>query len=439
MTSGAFAPPQPLNEGIIIIQVIEGQLEKVEIRGLSRLQENYVRSRFPKTSDKPLNINQLDESLRILQFNPLFEQVRAELKRGTAPQLSYLVVDFKEAPAFGISLQFDNYESPSIGEYKGTIAIEHQNLLGWGDRLEGSYGLTEGLDKYDISYTVPFNAKNGTIKLEYFNGDSEITEQFEELDLRAESETFSLQVRQPLMLTPNNEFALFLGLDLRESQTFILEDIPFSFTLGPEEGESRVTALRLGQEWINRSTNRVLAWRSQFSFGLDLFNATTNSSGIDGKFFSWQGQFQWIERVDEDITFLLRVAAQLSPNTLLPIEQFDVGGIDTVRGYRRNLRFGDSGVATSAEMRFALVRDNDWGSLEVAPFFDLGTVWSNNDDFPTPDPSTIASLGVGLRWQIDDAFFVRLDYGVPLVDVEEQGDSLQESGFSFSVGGKLKF
>ncbi len=436
VTSGAYLPPQDLSDGTVVVQVVEGQLEKIEIQGLSRLIDSYVRERLLLAAESPLNIRRLEEALQLLQFSPLFERIRAELKQGTAPELSVLVVEVEEAPALGVGLQFDNYESPSIGSGKGTVAIEHQNLLGVGDRLSGSIGITEGLERYEIRYTVPFNARDGTFKLEFYNSDSEIVEQFENLGLRAESRTFSVGWHQPILENPAEELALFLSLDWRESKTFILEDIPFSFTVGPESGKSRVTALRFGQEWISRSSERVLAARSQFSFGLDLFDPTINDLGIDGRFFSWQGQFQLLEKLDEDIFVFVRLATQLSPDSLLPIEQFEIGGINTLRGYRRNFRIGDNGLNASAELRLTVFEEPDWGKLSLAPFVDFGTVWNNRTDVLTPN--TLVSTGLALGWQ-NDNFSARLDWGIPLTDIENQGDSLQEKGISFSLSGRWRF
>ncbi|MCU0535170.1 MAG: ShlB/FhaC/HecB family hemolysin secretion/activation protein [Hydrococcus sp. Prado102] len=437
VTSGAYLPVQDLSSSTIVIQVVEGQLEKIEIRGLERLQESYISDRLKSATEKPLNINRLEKALQLLQLNPLIKTIRAELKQGRAPGLNVLEVEAIEADAFSVGLQFNNYESPVIGELQGAAIVEHQNLLGFGDRAYASYGVTEGLDKFNISYAVPFNAQNGTVKVEYNSGDNRIVEEFEDLGIRAESERLLIAVRQPLVQSPSEEFTLFMALDLQESRTFILEDFPFSFTVGPERGKSRVTALRLGQEWLSRSTDGVIGARSQFSIGLDWFDATVNDSGTDGQFFSWQGQFQWVEKLDEDITFLVRTTAQLTPDSLLPIEQFDIGGIDTVRGYRQNLRVGDNGLSASAEVRFLLFNDEDWGSLEVAPFVDFGTVWSERTD--ALEPNTLVSTGASLRWQWQDSLFVRLDYGIPLVEVENRGDSLQESGLSFSAGASVKF
>ena len=42
-------------------------------------------------------------------------------------------------------------------------------------------------------------------------------------------------------------------------------------------------------------------------------------------------------------------------------------------------------------------------------------------------------LGLGLQWQPTDEFNVRLDYGIPLIDPSNEGNSLQENGIYFSV------
>ncbi|NET60294.1 MAG: BamA/TamA family outer membrane protein, partial [Symploca sp. SIO2E6] len=65
------------------------------------------------------------------------------------------------------------------------------------------------------------------------------------------------------------------------------------------------------------------------------------------------------------------------------------------------------------------------------PFFEVGTAWNNLD--PDPDPDIIASLGLGLRWRIISGLDLRLDYGIPLIEVNSQGNSLQENGLHFSV------
>ncbi|NEQ31818.1 MAG: ShlB/FhaC/HecB family hemolysin secretion/activation protein [Leptolyngbya sp. SIO4C5] len=428
ISSGAFIPiNQILNDGIVQIQIVEGYVEQIQINGLTRLRESYVRDRLTRAIEPPLNVQRLEEVLQILQVDPLLQNVDAELTAGSRPGQNLLILDLVEAEPFVANFRTNNYRAPSIGSHQGNATVSHLNILGFGDRLSLGYALTEGLNSYDVSYTIPVNSSDGTLQLRYDNARSEIvTSQFRDAGIRSNSETFSVNFRQPLARSLTSEFALSFGFDFRDSRSFILDDIPFSFSIGPENGVSRVRALRLAQEWVNRDVNSVIAARSQFSFGLDIFDATVNTTGTDGHFFAWLGQFQWVEQLSPQTLLVTRINAQLTPDSLLPLERFSVGGIDTVRGYIQNQIVTDNAITASTEFRFPIAND-----LQLAPFIDAGGGWNNQS--PNPDPAFLLSLGLGLRWQPADGLDVRLDYGLPLISPEDEGSSLQEDGFHFSV------
>lgn len=431
ITSGAFLlNNQSLSNGVVQIQIVEGALERIEINGLKRLQESYVRRRIAIATTKPLNRQRLEEALQLLQLDPLLERVNAELIAGSTPGRNILQVRLKEAPTFHAGVFTENRQSPSVGSVQTALFVAHDNLLGFGDRLSAEYGLTSGLNTYDINYAIPLNAQNTTLNLRYGNSDSRIIEEpFEELDIKSDIRTLSLGLRQPLVRTPEHELMFGLALDLRRSQTFLLNDIPFSFSEGAENGESKVTVLRFSQDWVERRARRVLAARSQFSIGLDALGATINDTGTDGQFFSWLGQFQWVQQLSPRIVMLARIDTQLTPSSLLTLERFSIGGVDTVRGYRQNQLVTDNGILGSVEVRLPLTSNPN--VLQIAPFFDIGTVWNNRDS--DPDPATIASLGLGLRWLISPDLSLRLDYGIPLIKLDNQGNSLQDEGFHFSL------
>ncbi len=433
-TSGAFLPVQDVTDGKIEIQVVEGAIEKIDIQGLTHLVPGYIRSRLSLATGTPVNINRLEEALQLLQFDPLLKKIDAELTAGTTAGKNVLMVNVTEAPALNVSLELNNYDSPSVGSFGPTGVIEHKNLFGLGDSFYADYRLTEGVDSANIKYNIPVNARDGKVTFSYENDKSTIVEDpFSILNINSESETFSLGFRQPLIRNSKTELALGLSLDIRDSQTYLYGDIPFSFSNGPIDGKSKITALRFSQDWVNRSAKTVLAARSQFSFGLDLFDATVNENGApDGKFTDWLGQFQWVQSLGKNTILVTRLGTQLSFDSLLPMEQFNIGGVDTVRGYRTNQRVGDNAVIGSLELRFPLVKNSEAiGTIELTPFFDFGTVWNNEGNIP--DPSTLSSVGLGLRWQIKDNFFARLDWGIPLTEIDNQGDSIQDNGVTFSV------
>lgn len=431
ITSGAFIPNnQNVASGVVQIQVVEGELEGISILGLERLQSGYVRSRIQRLTGKPLNQKRIEQALQLLQLDPLIKRVNAELTAGSTPGSNILQVTITESQPFHVGVIFANNQSTSVGSEQGSVFVAHDNLFGLGDKFSAEYGSTEGLDSYNISYSVPFNALDGTFGVRYSNSASRIIQsEFRDLHIRSEAETLSFNVRQPLIHTPNSEFALGLAFDLRRSQTFILNDIPFSFTEGPEDGKSKITVIRFSQDWLQRNANSVLAARSQFSFGIDAIDATINNSGTDGRFFSWVGQFQWVQRLSPRILMLAKVNTQLTPDSLLSLEKITIGGVDTVRGYGQNQLVADNGVVGGVEVRIPLASNVE--TLQLIPFFDIGTAWNNRGI--NTDAQTLASLGLGLHWQPFSGLVLRADYGVPLIGTSDRGSSLQDNGFNFSV------
>jgi hemolysin activation/secretion protein len=110
VTSGAIGPPQRIGkeDGIVEIQVIEGRVESIEVRGNSRLNADYIRSRIAQFTGKPLNQQRLLSGLQLLRLNPLINNLRAELAAGIQPGSSILTVEIGEAPVWHSQVSVDN-------------------------------------------------------------------------------------------------------------------------------------------------------------------------------------------------------------------------------------------------------------------------------------------------------------------------------------------
>ena len=377
ITSGAFLPNhQEVQDGIVEIQVVEGSIEEIQINGLKRLKDYYVRDRITPATSSPVNVSQLEERLRLLQIDPLIDTIDAEITAGRESGQNILVLDVAESPALVVNLALSNTRAPSVGSVQGSPTIVYRNVLGFGDRASAQYSRSEGLNLYSVGYAVPINALDGSLSARYELGESRIiTPQFEEADIRSETETISVNFRQPVSRSLSSEFALGVGFDVREGRSFILDNRPFSFSRGPEDGVSRVSVIRFSQEWLSRDVDTVLAARSQFSFGIDAFGSTINDSGTDGRFVAWTGQFQLVQQFNPGERLLTRVNTQLTPDSLLPLERFSLGGVSTVRGYAQNELVTDNGVAVSVEYQRPLLREPE--KLKLVPFVDFGAGWNS--------------------------------------------------------------
>jgi hemolysin activation/secretion protein len=86
-------------------------------------------------------------------------------------------------------------------------------LFGWGDRLQLSYGRTQGSEDWDVFYELPISPYNTTVSVNVGRTTSEIIEEiFSQLDLVSQVDYVNLGIRQPIIQTPLNELALSLTL-----------------------------------------------------------------------------------------------------------------------------------------------------------------------------------------------------------------------------------
>lgn len=438
-TSGAYLPPGaknkqlPIQGAVVTIQVREGQLGEISITGGDRLH-GYVRSRLQAAASGALNVDKLLEALRLLQSDPLFEQISTVLTQTADPTVSNLEVRLRAANPLTVEPFVNNYRSPGVGTLERGIEFNHANLIGLGDNLLLRYRNTDGSHAGEVSYEVPVNPQNGTLSFDFAIINSKIVEEpFSQLDILSDYRSYELAYRQPLIRRATEkatqEFAVGLSAFRSESESSLL-DTPFPISSGADDqGRSRINALRFFQDWSRQSNQEIFSARSQFSFGLDILDSTIKSEGPDSQFFAWRGQAAWFRRLPLNLLLRTKADLQLSPTSLPPVEQFTLGGFNTVRGYRQDLLLGDNGFQASVELGIPIF-SKSYGDLELFPFFDVGTAWNRSGSI---DPNTLASTGIGLQYRLGRRFSARIDWGIPLVNVNTGGNSWQEEGLTFSI------
>lgn len=435
ITSGAFIPPQIITEnGTVTIQVVEGKIDEIDIKIEGRLKEDYIKSRLEKATIAPINQEKLLSTLQLLQLDPLIDNISAELSAGVRPDTSVLAVEVVTANPWQIAAISNNGRVPSVGTFRRGIEVGHGNLTGMGDSFNTLYTNTDGSDIVELSYAIPVNSRNGRIEMFYRYQDNEVIESpFERLDIESNSHTYELTFRQPIIQTPRQEFSLGLGATKRDSQTSLLgENFPLSEGAN-DDGETKLSILRFFQDYQLRGDNQVLALNSQFNIGLGILDATVNSNAPDSRFFYWRGQGQWVRSLATDTLLVVGADVQLSPSDLVPLERFGLGGYRSVRGYRQDTRLTDNGALGTVELRLPVPWISGENRLfQVVPFIDGGVAW-NSDGEEVSGTNALAAVGVGLQVKLWDKINMRLDYGIPLIDVDSRDRTAQEDGFYFSV------
>jgi hemolysin activation/secretion protein len=441
VNSGAVIPDQKVAEGVVEVRVVEGQLTDIQVTGNQRLGSDYVSDRLALGAGPPLNVKGVQEQLQILLQGPFIQRINAELEPGDRPGEARLRAEVEEAPPVRLSVGTDTDLSPALGEARAVVRGQAFSPLGRGDVLTGEVAVASGLQDYILDYAIPLNAHDLTLGVfGEWTSSKVVRGELQDLDIRAESSTLAFRLSQPVYRTSQEQLTLAAGLDLRQSTTWLLDE-RFAFSPGVEsDGESHVTVLRFVADWVTRSRSQVLAARSTVSWGIDAFGATDNSGGLpDGQFVAWLGQFQWARRLGEtDSQLVFRFDGQMTSHPLLPLEQFAVGGLTSVRGYRTNEIVRDRGYIASLELRVPVLRREDGNPmLQVVPFVDAGGAWYKG--YSTPDPNRITSAGLGLRWDPAPAVHAEVYYGQNFQGkgIPDDPSGLQNTGWSFLLTADL--
>lgn len=444
VNSGALIPDQKPTNAIIRIQIVEGVLTGVQLSGNNWIRDSYIDSRLQRWSASPLNLGKLQEGLQLLRQNPNVRQINAELKPGTAPGEAVLDVRVTDQQPFRLGLQVDNQRPPSVGAEQIWAVASDQNLTGNSDRLDFKYGIANagadgiefsGTDNLEGSYLLPLTRYDTTLGLHASRLNSSLVEEtFLPLEIESLTASYGIVLRQPVYQTANQELAVSIAFDHRRNESSLLGE-PFNLSPGSVDGETTVSVLRFSQEWLDRGPKHILSLRSTFNFGLDVLDATDDRirDHADAKFFSWLGQAQYVRRLfNTQNELVLRVTGQYSDEPLLALEQFSVGGVETVRGYLENQMVRDRGVVSSVEVRVPIWFDKAGaGIVHLAPFYDFGGAW-NVDKSGSPD--TISSVGLGLLLTPSKHFSAQVYWGHRLRETDASDHSgLQENGIHFKV------
>jgi hemolysin activation/secretion protein len=146
---------------------------------------------------------------------------------------------------------------------------------------------------------------------------------------------------------------------------------------------------------------------------------------------AWLGQAQYVRRLfGTQNQLILRTDAQWSDGELPSLEQFALGGMTTVRGYRENQIVRDRGLLGSIELRLPVLL-NKLGApvVQLAPFFDAGT----GKSLGVRGTDSILSAGIGLLLNPCRNANAVLYWGYAFKDFKTPENDPQDLGLHFRV------
>ncbi|HIS83936.1 TPA: ShlB/FhaC/HecB family hemolysin secretion/activation protein, partial [Candidatus Scatenecus faecavium] len=361
----------------------------------------------------------------ILDFNRYNEGVNltANLTAGTQPGTTDIQLTAHENIPFHVVGIMDNAGRYQTGRLRGGAMIYADSLFHNRDRLSlGSYFSGGAISPF-ADYNFPINKKDGRIGFMYSSTFAKIKwGPLEPLDLKSKSYIYSLYYSQPLVRKPGFELKSYAGLNYKRARTSILDDW---MDLGVDEITSADVAFN-----IRKDTKHGIWYANQgVSLAVPIFDSQSSYVKING------GAIR-LHDFSHGVIGQLKANYQVIPNNKhIPyLDQFQTGGLATVRGYSEGILMGKNGYYTSAELMFPLMPREITSprSGEKVPFvgkYVKGAVFADHAGvFPNTSEDIyggsyfLMSLGMGLRVQLPGDLSARLYWGYPLINNAYEAD-----------------
>ena len=176
VSSGVLLPDQEVTSGVIVYRAVEGQLERIEMVGDAKISGRYVEKRIRRHLEGPLSVSQLQYALRSLQQDPNVLRLDASLVPSDVRGNGVLRLAVEDQPRFSVGIGVDNHSSSSTGAERARVELGARNLVGRGDVLQISTGLSEGADNDSFVFSLPISPKNASMTLYATTSDANIIE-----------------------------------------------------------------------------------------------------------------------------------------------------------------------------------------------------------------------------------------------------------------------
>lgn len=424
VTAKAYLPEQQVSNGLIRIDLIESRIGNVTLQGNRWTRSKYVLDRMPQKQNDLFDIVQLEKD--VLDFNRYNEGIKlsANLKAGEVEGTTDIELTAEEKFPFHIVGMMDNAGRRSTGSLRGGPMLVADSLFRNRDKMSiGSYFSGGAISPF-FDYNIPVNKHDGRVGFSYSSTFANVKwGPYAPLDIKSRSYLYSLYYSQPIVRKTGFELKGYGSLNYKRSwSSFGIFDgmgIPSDLYTSRDQ----VTSVDLGLN-MRKDTKRGIWYLNQTaSMAFPIFDSRSS-------YFKYSGGMLRLHDFSHGVIGQVRANYQIIPNNKdIPyLDQFMVGGLATVRGYSEGIMMGKNGYFTSAELIFPLLPREITSprSGEKIPFlgkYVKGALFADHAGvFPTASQDIyggsyfLASIGMGLRFQLPGDLSARLYWGYPLVN-----------------------
>jgi len=407
ITAKAVLPPQQLEGGALKIEFIEGKIGEIIVQNNKHTKTPYIIDKFKEKSGDLFELKVLQNDVN--NFNSTNDNIKIspKLKPGKEPGTTDIYIDTKEEFPFHITPSFDNFGRETVGLLRGGIVASHDSVFGYQDKLSsGTYLGRSSVSNFE-DYNFPIFNKGTRVGGTFSYSNISVTAgSYKNMDIKGNTFLYSAYVQQPLIRKDRFTLSTSLSTNFKRSTTDIV-GIPFT------KLDDKSLAANLFAKYTYKKG--MIYSSHTFTNGIMEKEMVKNSNW----YTKYEGNITNIHNFKHGITNIFKATVQLTPHQLESLEQFQLGGMGTIRGFSEGLLLGNSGYIFSEELLFPLpvipkkvfkykLRDN----VKFAVFADHGATFPyRGDGVSAKSNDYLTSVGMGLRVRLSNYITARTYWG----------------------------
>lgn len=426
-------PEQELKQGQVLFKVMEQKIGLVKIDGAQHHNEANILNSMPSLAVGEIpSTKRIAANLRVANENPSKQTtVLFRSSETDASQVDAVVRVVDERP-YKYFATLDNTGNQQTGNGRIGLGFQHYNLMNQDDRLSAQVvtspeSLLDDVKIFGVGYSHPLYRYGDSVDFIY--GYSDVN--------AGNILNGALNIASKGFITgAHYNFNLRKWGDLEHKWVFGLDYKRFKPDTTTEDGlnqtpHASTTPLSITYFGSLEKKDWLFGFNAGVSHNLAIGkNGGRNSLGInDDAAFPWLTDVHFTKfnaggnvshTVFGNWTAHANFSMQWTDDHLHPGEQFGVGGMTTVRGWKERSYAGDKGYLLSLELTspdFG-AKLNDKLSARSVLFYDQGLEDNNANILGIKDDSAkrivVSSIGAGLRVNFNKQLLGRVDYAYVL-------------------------
>ena len=436
----AIVPVQTVQGSVVDIQIYEGKLGRVLAEGNQMYDEEVLKAPFKGLIGKPVTKERIESALLQLTDFPglsVFGVFQPGQEVGTAE----LVLKVQEEDRFDFAYRVDDHGLPETGRYRFRPTFDWNNVTGGADHLSVSVQQTYR-PKNNTFYSIDYDRYLGygfSAGFTWNRNAFDVGGEFADQDISGETRHVGLYLDKSWIRSRQLNLSTKLAFTTKKSNTrtrgrFTNKDRLSVFSLEAtfDNVDTRFKGINFATVELSHGLNNFLGSMGSHIDALNEpvgFRPSRQAGQPDGRFAS--GQFTKVfatasrlQTLTPNLSLLVRGEYQWSPNFLVPLEQYSVGGPDNVRAYPPAQALFDEAAFFSAEVieNMPFITDvqalgnRTWGELvQISVFYDHAIGHLNS---PLPnDPSGYVNYkgaGIQVRFTLPSVIESRLIWAWPV-------------------------